>query len=110
MTGGGSWFHACGRTGGTRSVGAHGTLDQSLMFDPACLTTVSGNRTVDLTDTIGVLGYFGDAGASSAGNARDRHAPISLEPWRTAEANDGVDLTDAIVNLASFGDDCSGAP
>jgi hypothetical protein len=68
---------------------------------------VSGDEVIDLTDTIDVLGFFGNDGTSPAANLRDRSSPNPLKPWQTAEADDGIDLNDAIVSLDSFGHDCS---
>ncbi len=68
---------------------------------------VTGDRVVDLSDTLDVLGYFGDSGTSPAANLRDRASPNALKPWQLVEANDGIDLTDALANLQSFGHDCS---
>ena len=68
---------------------------------------VTGDRAVDLADTLSVLQYFGDSGVSPAANARDRSHPDAAKPWRTEEADDGVDLTDALVNLKSFGATCT---
>ncbi len=71
---------------------------------------VTGDRVVDLTDTLDILAFFGDDGVSPAANLRDRDALDPERLWAPHEANDGVDLTDAIINLASFGHDCSGTP
>ncbi len=71
---------------------------------------VTGDGSVDLSDTLDVLGYFGDAGISPAANLRDRAAPNPLKPWQLVESDDGVDLTDALHSLDSFGHDCSAAP
>ncbi len=70
---------------------------------------VTGDQAIDLSDTLDILGYFGDAGTSPAGNLRDRDNMLSPQPWQTYEVNDGVDLTDALVNLQSFGHDCCSA-
>ncbi len=71
---------------------------------------VTGDQAIDLSDTLDILGYFGDAGTSPAGNLRDRDNFGAAQPWQTYEVDDGVDLTDALVNLQSFGHDCSGPP
>jgi len=68
---------------------------------------VSGDRSIDLIDTLSVLQYFGDPATGPEANARDRWIPDANKPWRTAEANDGIDLTDALVNLKSFGATCN---
>ena len=68
---------------------------------------VTSDAAIDLGDTLSVLAFFGDAGESGPANLRDRQAPDSLKPWRTAEANDGIDLQDALHNLASFGHACT---
>ncbi len=75
-------------------------------LDPWDFFDVTGDQTIDLTDTIDVLGFFGDAGTSPAGNLRDRNVLNISEQWRTSEANDSIDLTDAINSLSSFGDSC----
>ncbi len=69
---------------------------------------VTADQKIDLSDAIDVLGYFGDAGTSPAGNLRDRAVLNPAKPWRTSEANDGIDLTDAIFALLSFGHECGG--
>ncbi len=71
---------------------------------------VTGDKTIDLSDALDILGYFGDPGTSAAANKRDRDNTGTAQPWQTIEANDGVDLTDVLVNLQSFGHDCSGPP
>jgi hypothetical protein len=72
---------------------------------------VTGDRRVDLSDTLDILTYFADPGLpGTPGDLRDRSIPDPAEPWRTADADNGVDLTDALNNLPSFGDDCSGSP
>jgi hypothetical protein len=68
---------------------------------------VNGNQSVDLSDTLSVLSYFGDPGVSAAANQRDRFVPDMLKPWRTAEANNGIDLQDALASLQSFGNSCT---
>ncbi len=67
---------------------------------------VTGDQSIDLSDTLDVLSYFGDDGTSADANLRDRQSLTPGEP--TSESNDGVDLTDALVNLQLFGNDCSG--
>jgi len=72
---------------------------------------VDGDASIDLSDALSVLSYFGDpALPATPGDLRDRMIPDPGQPWRTAEANDGVDLGDALNSLRSFGHDCSGAP
>jgi hypothetical protein len=66
----------------------------------------TGDRSIDLRDTLDVLSYFGDNGSSPAANLRDRAAPDMTKPWRSVEANNGVDLVDALANLKSFGHSC----
>ena len=68
---------------------------------------VTGDRAIDLGDTLSVLAYFGDPAVSGPANLRDRGAPDDLKPWRTAESNDGIDLQDALHSLASFGHACA---
>ena len=67
---------------------------------------VTGDRSIDLADTLDVLSYFGDSGTSTAADLRDRSVPDLSFPWRTAEADDGIDLIDAVASLRSFGDSC----
>lgn len=67
---------------------------------------VNGDQVVDLSDTLDVLGYFGDGGTSPAGNARDRALPIPSQPEDIIPSDDGVDLTDALNTLAQFGFGC----
>lgn len=67
---------------------------------------VTGNKTINLDDTLDILSYFGDPGVSAAGDLRDRYIPDQAKPWRTAAANDGVGLTDVLANLRSFGHSC----
>jgi hypothetical protein len=71
---------------------------------------VTGDRTIDLNDSIAIIGKFG-LGASAPGYvaAFDRYAPDPAKPYRTAAAvvaHLGIDLSDAIVNLQSFGHKC----
>jgi hypothetical protein len=67
---------------------------------------VTGDRVIDLQDTLSILAYFGQGSGSPEVNLRDRAAPNVLKPWRSAEANNGIDLTDALANLKSFGSAC----
>ncbi len=71
---------------------------------------VTGDRAVDLSDTLDILGFFGDGGTSPAGNLRDRDTLDLARLWRTSEGNDGVDLSDALNSLQSFGHDCTPPP
>jgi len=68
----------------------------------------SGDRAIDLIDTLDVLAYFGDA-ATDGGPAdlRDRDAPNAVKPWRTVESDSGIDLADALNSLKSFGHSCA---
>ena len=75
--------------------------------DPWDFYDVTGDRSIDLADTLSVLAYFGDAGVTPEADARDRMVPDPAKPWRTAEADDGVDLGDALNNLKSFGAECN---
>ena len=68
---------------------------------------VNATGDIDLSDTLNILGFFGDSGTSPAGNLRDRFAFDSLKRWRLAEADDGVDLSEALANLSSFGHSCN---
>jgi hypothetical protein len=67
---------------------------------------LTGNRAIDLSDTLQVLQYFGSDGTSPESNLRDRYIPDQLASWRTDEADNGVDLSDALANLRSFGHGC----
>jgi alpha-tubulin suppressor-like RCC1 family protein len=74
---------------------------------------VTGDRLIDLSDTLLVLAHFGHGPDDDAfDNALDRHAPDNAMPFRSAESplTNGIDLTDALVNLASFGHDCRALP
>ena len=72
---------------------------------------VTGDKVVDLSDTLDVLSYFGDpALPNTPADLRDRAMLDTGHPWQLSDADDGLDLTDALNNLASFGDDCSGLP
>lgn len=95
---------------GTESLGSPSLGGDRDPLDFWDFFDVTGDQTVDLSDTLDVLTYFGDAGTSTAGNLRDRDNFGAAQPWQTYESNDGVDLTDALVNLQSFGHDCSGPP
>jgi hypothetical protein len=68
---------------------------------------VSGDGSIDLTDTLDVLILFGDPGTTPFADLRDRNIADDTKPWRTAPSNDGIDLTDALVNLVSFGHGCT---
>lgn len=72
---------------------------------------VTGDRGIDLTDTLAVLGRFGQSPDNPPANAiYDRYIPDASMPWRTARATGihaGIDLSDALVILRSFGHDCS---
>lgn len=71
----------------------------------------TADQSVDTSDGLDVLGYFGDPGTSAAGNFRDRYMPDEAnKPWLSAEANDGIDLIDAITAMRQFGDSCTGPP
>jgi hypothetical protein len=71
---------------------------------------VSGDRLIDFTDTLDVLGFFGDPGLpATPGNLRDRDIG-GPNPWNTIESNTGVDFTDVLNTLSSFGDDCTAPP
>jgi hypothetical protein len=69
---------------------------------------VTGDRIIDFSDTLDVLGYFGNAAPeSSPADLRDRAILDPGQVWRTSEANDGVDFTDVLNTLPSFGHSCS---
>ena len=72
---------------------------------------VTGDKQIDLSDTLDVLSYFGDPGLpNTPGDLRDRAILNPAKPWRTSDSDDGVDITDALNSLASFGDSCAGSP
>jgi hypothetical protein len=71
---------------------------------------LTADTSVDLSDALDVLGFFGNPGTTPTANLRDRDAPNMAQPWRSAESDSGIDLTDALVNLAQFGHSCSGPP
>lgn len=79
-------------------------------LNPGDFFDVSGDVSVDLNDVISVLGYYGDPGTSTAGNARDREGADISKPWRVSYMNNGIDMTDAVFSLLSFGHDCSWVP
>jgi hypothetical protein len=74
---------------------------------------VTGDRAIDLSDTLAVLLAFGTNPGPEPNDydpLLDRYAPIADKPWRTAAAvppHVGVDLVDAILNLQSFGHNCN---
>jgi hypothetical protein len=69
---------------------------------------VTGDRAIDLRDTLLILGHFGHgANTDPLDDLLDRHIPQAWEPWRTAAEGNGVDLVDAINNLRSFGHACA---
>ena len=71
---------------------------------------VTGDKSVDLTDTLLILAHFGHGPNDDAlDNELDR-AIGGPGFWNTIASDTGIDLTDALVNLRSFGDDCSGPP
>ena len=74
---------------------------------------VTGDRRVDLSDTLVVLAHFGHGPSDDVVDPLlDRYAPNAAEPWRSAKSitSEGVDLSDALASLASFGDDCDSPP
>ena len=71
---------------------------------------VTGDKGVDLSDTLLILAHFGDGPNDDAlDNELDR-AIGGPGFWNTIASDTGVDLVDALANLRSFGDDCSGPP
>lgn len=72
---------------------------------------VTGDRVIDLSDTLMILEHFGHGPADDAFDGRlDRYLPNPAQPHRTARAvtpSTGIDLIDALVNLLSFGDSCA---
>ncbi len=73
---------------------------------------VTGERQIDLSDTLLILAHFGHGPADDAlDHLLDREAPDINRLYRTEEAlpdSSGVDLSDALINLASFGHSCIG--
>ena len=70
---------------------------------------VTGDRVIDLQDTMLILAHFGHGADDDAlDHLLDRYAPDPAKRYRSAEAlgPGGIDLTDAMVNLASFGHQC----
>jgi hypothetical protein len=68
---------------------------------------VTGNGTIDLSDTLLILQHFGHGPNGDAlDNKLDRVTPYPTQLWRSAESNSGVDLQDALANLRSFGHSC----
>jgi hypothetical protein len=67
---------------------------------------VSGDGAIDFIDALDVLSYFGDDGASTEADLRDRTVVDPQIRWRTGEADDGIDFDDALASLASFGHAC----
>ena len=71
---------------------------------------VTGDKSVDLSDTLLILAHFGHGPSDDAlDNELDR-AIGGPGFWNTIASDTGIDLTDALANLRSFGDDCSGPP
>jgi len=71
---------------------------------------VTGDRGIDLQDTLAILAHFGHGPNDDPfDQLADRMIPgqYAAQPWRTAEASDGIDLGDALNNLKSFGDGCA---
>ena len=71
---------------------------------------VTGDRAIDVADTIAILQRFG-FGPSTPGYSvmYDRYIPDQGQPWRTAFATGshvGIDVADAVINLRSFGHSC----
>ncbi len=74
---------------------------------------VTGDGTIDLSDTLFLLGRFAEGpGSPGYDPLLDRYAPDPAKPWRTAPslAPLGIDITDALVNLNSFGHGCASNP
>jgi len=89
-----------------------GDRDPNQMWD---FYDVTGNKVIDLQDTLLVLahyghGYNGDAYQDAMDNSIDRSTPNMAKPWRSAEANDGIDTRDALASLKSFGHSCITMP
>jgi hypothetical protein len=72
---------------------------------------VTGDRAIDLADTLAILDKFGLLPGQNGYDADlDRQAENPLKPWRTSAATGGqagIDLQDALLNLQSFGHNCN---
>ena len=83
-------------------------------FDGFDYYDVTGDRSIDLGDTLLILQHFGHGPADDPLDPfLDRYVPSQDKPFRPAQATGnflGIDLGDALANLQSFGHDCSEAP
>jgi len=69
---------------------------------------VSGDNSIDLSDTLEILNHFGQGPTSPGYDQKyDRASYDSSKPWKTSYTDDGIDLTDALNNLAGFGHSCN---
>jgi hypothetical protein len=77
-------------------------------FSPGNFFDVTGEKEIDLSDTLEVLARFGcNPGDGCYSGLYDRDAPLGYAPWFSVLVSDGIDLTDALVNLAQFGATCA---
>ncbi len=80
-------------------------------LNPDDFFDVSGDKFIDLTDALAILGHFGHGPSDDAlDDLFDRDITDPSKPWRTIRSNTGVDLTDVLNNLQSFGHSCEGPP
>jgi hypothetical protein len=70
---------------------------------------VTGDKAVDVADTIQILNRFGQPSNVST-NRYDRAVGPPGQGYRAVEENDGIDIGDAVANLQSFGHNCAAAP
>jgi streptogramin lyase len=66
---------------------------------------LTGDKSVDLSDPLIILGVFGASHAEYP--LYDRASLNQAKPWRSSEAFDGIDLSDTLANLAQFGHSCA---
>jgi hypothetical protein len=70
--------------------------------------TGTRDKKIDFRDALFILRHFGDGPNGDAfDNLIDRFIPDTLQPWRTAEDNNGISFTDVLANLKSFGNSCN---
>ena len=70
---------------------------------------VTGDKAVDVADTIQVLQRFG-LPSSDATNRYDRGVGPAGQTYRSVEQDNGVDIGDAVASLQAFGHNCAAAP
>ncbi len=75
--------------------------------DPWDFYDVNGDKRIDLSDVLDILGKFGLGPDNPGYDPKfDRQAPDGTKLYKTAADNDGIDLSDALLNLESFGHGC----